>query len=194
MMSLLFLLLTACGGKADDSAADCPLGDRVVLVDLDGTLTPSPDDLDALFLDPPEDPPLRDGAVELLRGYRDRGVRIVAMTVQGDGLVLGDGTPMQDAVQAWLTRARVPVTSDDLLLGEDFGANGEALERSFKEGALAFAAERGEVLWAYGDTPLDAEVLSGVPQAFIVGDNLPADQAFVAHAGAHLPTIETDCE
>jgi hypothetical protein len=194
MMSLLFLLLTACGGDADDSAAACPLGNRVVLVDLDGALTPSPDDLDDLFLEPPEDPALRDGAVDLLRGYRERGVRVVAMTVQGDGLVLGDGTPMKDAVQDWLTRARVPVTVDDLLLGEDFGANGAALERTFKTEALALAQERGEVLWAYGDTPLDAEVLAEVPQAFIVGDNLPVDQAFVAHAGAHLPTVSSDCE
>ncbi len=194
MTSLLFLLLTACGGSSDDSADSCPVGGRVALLDIDGTLTPGPDDLDALFLDPPGEPPLRDGAVELVRGYRDRGVRPVLTTTQGEGLVLGDGTPMREAVFDWLTRARIPVASDDLLLAEDLGANGQALERTFKTAALAAARDRGEVLWAYGDTTLDAEVYADVTQTFVVGDNLPEAQAFVAHTEAHLPTVSSDCE
>ncbi len=192
---MLATVLLFAFGCADDTDAgdDCPLGDRVVLVDLDGTLTPDIDDLGSLFLDPPVDPPLREGAATLMQGYRARGVRTVYMTVQGEGVVTGDGESLAVAITGWLRRAGVPYLVDDLLLAPDFGANRPDDERAFKADALARAGERGTVDWAYGDGALDAEVLADVPQAFVIGENLPEAQAFAAHAEAHLPGVSDDC-
>ena len=192
MIATLLLSLFGCAGDTDEVDA-CPLGGQVVLVDLDGTLTPGVDDLGSLFLDPPVDPPLREGAATLMRGYRDRGVRAVYMTVQGEGVVTGDGESLVVAITGWLRRAGVPYLSEDILLAPDFGANRPEDERAFKADALARAGEQGTVAWAYGDTELDAEVLAEVPQAFVIGENLPEDQAFSAHAEAHLPGVPDGC-
>jgi hypothetical protein len=192
MLGTVLLFAIGCAGDKD-AGDDCPIGDQVVLVDLDGTLTPDVDDLGGLFLDPPVDPPLREGAATLMRGYRDRGVRAVYMTVQGEGVVTGDGESLVVAISGWLRRAGVPYLVDDVLLAPDFGANRPEDERAFKEEALARAGEKGTVAWAYGDTELDAEVLAEVPQAFVIGENLPEDQAFAAHADAHLAGVPDGC-
>lgn len=192
MRAFVLLGLVACsGGEADDTT--CAYGDDIVVVDIDGTLTPGEDDLSALFLETPEDPPLRDGAVTLLQGYRARGVRAVYLTVQGAGVLTSDGSAMNEAIAGWFRRAGVPYLMDDIVLAEDFGANRPEDERAFKAQALADASARGAVRWAYGDTEVDTEVFAEVTQAFVVGDNLPEEDAFVAHAESHLPTVEDAC-
>jgi len=174
---------------------------RVIVTDIDETLTTGDGEWILQIVNPAHDPAMRPDADTLMSSYLDRGYRVVYITARGDEIELTDGTSAFDATRDWLVKHGFPYAEEDLFLFP--GLMGEDEETvAYKAGVVEQLVEEGwTVDYAYGnaDTDVEAFLRAGVPneRVFLVGrlagtlevEPITDDDAFTNHIEEHLPTV-----
>jgi phosphatidate phosphatase PAH1 len=175
---------------------------RVVVTDIDETLTTGDGEWVLQIVNPDHDPAMRPDADRLMKAYFDRGYRVVYITARGDEVELTDGTSAFDATRDWLVDHGFPYAEEDLFLFP--GLMGEDEETvAYKAGVIEQLVEEGwTVDYAYGnaDTDIEAFLRAGVPneRVFLVGrlagtlevEPITDEEAFTDHIEEHLPAVE----
>lgn len=193
-------------GAIFSSAASCgeetPCDDqRVVVTDIDETLTTLDEEWMAQLFDENHDPAMRPGANTLMNWYADNGYAIVYITARGDELLLPDYTPAREATQDWLVAHGFPYEEGNLYLGQGAIISGdEAVE--YKAGVIeTLIAEGWTVDYAYGnaETDIEAFLQAGIPadRIYLVGELAGAMDveplhdaaAYTQHIEDHLPGV-----
>ena len=194
---LLFLpLLVTCG----DAGYPC-VPEAAVVTDIDETLTTSDSEWLLQMIDASHDPQSRPDAAELMRGYDELEYTVYYITARGESIELSDGRTAREATRDWLEDHGFPIADGRLFLAYGTGALGDAAVE-YKAGVIEeLEAADWTVLWAYGnsDTDIEAFQQAGIPDdnIFLVGERagemgvvgIPDEEAFVAHAADHLPTV-----
>jgi phosphatidate phosphatase PAH1 len=173
--AMAVVAVAGCGSGGDDASADDTVeptvderttavaaGDDVqpcaedrhgVVIDMDGTLTASIDELALWVANPAYDPAVRAGAVDLMQAWRTLGYEIVYLTGRPADMRIGR-TPIADATAAWLERHRFPTGEGTQLFVWDASAV-ERLEQ-FKAQTLIDLQREGLSLdYGYTDATLD---------------------------------------
>lgn len=194
------LLLTGC---TDD---DCePL--RVVVTDIDETLTTSDGEWILQIVNPEHDPEMRPDANTLMSAYEQLGYRIVYITARGEEIELADGTTARQASSDWLVEHGFPYAEENLFLYPGLtGDDEETIE--YKAGVIEeLVADGWTVDFAYGnaETDIEAFLQAGVPseRVFLVGrlagtmdvESIYDEDAFTNHMESYFSTIgEASCD
>lgn len=174
------LSAAACG---DDDSGLPPAGvdcadlspAPAIVTDIDETLTLSDEEFLQQVLEPDYVPEAREGSVALVKGYYERGYRILYLTARAETLELMDGTPAREATEQWLQDLGFPLNPDRtrVVLAPDSVSGAETA--AYKQGALeGLEAEGWDFAYAYGNatTDIDAYLGAGIPAAdvFIIGE------------------------
>lgn len=220
-LAAMVLVLGACGGGADGSAAapsddpesgpsttassepgSCADDRHGVVFDIDGTLTVRDDDLLRSVADPAYDPPVRPGAVEMITAYRERGYEIVYLSGRPATLQLG-GAPAAEATEGWLDRHGFPIGEGTHLYLWDEAIHPELVLYKTQV-LLDLASDRLAIDYGYTNDELDIEAytIGGVPVDRIYTKDPVAGQAgtvavpgsgWVDHIRQSVTTLQRVC-
>lgn len=174
---------------------------RVVVTDIDETLTTGDEEWMMQLFDETHDPAMRPDANTLMNWYADNGYAIVYITARGEDLLLPDYTPAREATQNWLVAHEFPYEEGNLYLGEGALITGdEAI--AYKAGVIEALIEEGwTVDYAYGNAETDIEAFFqagiGTDRIYLVGElagtmgvePLIDDEAYTQHIEDHLPNV-----
>ena len=192
-------LISGCGEPP--VVRTCDAASRVVVTDIDETLTTSDAEWMSQVSDPVYDPAMRPDANTLMQTYWDLGYTIVYITARGDAMTLSDGRSSTEATADWLIAHDFPLEDDALYLAEGIGAIGSGAVTYKSEVIADLEATGWEMAWAYGnaDSDIEAFQLAGIPddQIFLVGElagemgvqPIVDEEAYTQHLGAHVASL-----
>jgi hypothetical protein len=178
---------------------------RLIVTDIDETLTT--DDLEFIYqiANPSHDPEMRPDADAMMRAYADKGYKVMYITGRGDQVQLLDGTSAFDATNDWLNAHGFPRSDGDLFLYSGISATGDTA-RVYKGGVIAdlLADPTVTVAECYGNATADIDACldNGIDPAdsWLVGDlandmtdqgvnPLSNDDAYTAHLADFVPGV-----
>ncbi|MEM7153030.1 MAG: hypothetical protein AAF799_09310 [Myxococcota bacterium] len=195
------------GADSSTGAGVCEDERPAIVTDIDETLTTSDDEFFMQIGDGNYDPAEREGGAAMITAYADLGYRILYLTARNEEIMIKvTNETGREATQRWLEEHGYPVDPEttELVLAPMFVVGDDAQE--YKAQALMDRQAMGlRFDYAYGNATSDigAYAEAGIPleNTFIIGENAGksgtvaiAEEDWLAHSEAHLPTVPAVCE
>ncbi|TNF25146.1 MAG: hypothetical protein EP329_23660 [Deltaproteobacteria bacterium] len=178
-------VLEAAGTCVEHGYYLWPAGTKVIVTDIDGTLTLDDTELAQEIADGTYVPQAYTAADALVRAWHDKGYQVVYMTARPH--------PFRAETRAWLARFDYPtgpiITADALVLGADAVA--------YKSAWLAWLKDDlgWDIVAVYGnaDSDITAYDAVGIPKdrTFIIGPEAGADGTTAIAGDDYTPHIES---
>jgi hypothetical protein len=178
-----------------------------IVTDIDETLTLSDEEFTMQLGDGNYDPLEREGGAAMINEYADLGYRVLYLTARAESLMtMVTNETAREATERWLEEHGYPLddASTELILSESL-VFGDAARQYKGEALMGLQAEGWRFDYAYGNAESDIGAYedAGIDKSvtFIIGEQAGAmgtvavaEEDWLAHTGAHLPTVPAVCQ
>ena len=195
------------GTETETGEPDCYADMHAIVTDIDETLTTADSEFLMQLMDSTYDPLERGEAAELINDYHARGYYIVYLTARAESQFSIDDAmiPARDLTEAWLVDHGFPMDENTQLILAPGFVVGDATAMYKGQALLDLEAEGYTFDYAYGNalTDIDGYEMANIPKdvTFIIGveagmdGTVPiAEEDYVTHRAAQIPTVPNYCE